>query len=213
MSDIHSIRVMVVDDHHMVRKGLAAYLKSDPDLLLVGEASNGEEALILFEKVKPDVVLMDLLMPKLDGVAVTREILARSPDTRVIALTSFQEKELVQNALQAGAISYLLKNVTGEDLAQAIRNAFDGKSTLAPEATQILIQTTCEEPNPGGDLTPRELEVLKLLADGLTNPEIAKRLSISRTTARAHVSHILGKLRVSNRSEAIAVALRQKLIT
>lgn len=213
MSDTQFVRVLVVDDHHMVRKGLAAYLKSNPDLLLVGEASNGEEALLVFDEVKPDVVLMDLLMPKMDGVAVTREILKRSPDTKVIALTSYQDKELVQNALQAGAISYLLKNVTGEDLAQAIRNAYNGKTTLAPEATQILIQATIEDPLPGEDLTPRELEVLKLLADGLTNPEIANSLSISKTTARAHVSHILGKLRVSNRSEAVALALRQKLVT
>lgn len=213
MSNIRSVRVLVVDDHHMVRKGLAAILKSNPDLHLVGEASNGEEALSVFDEVKPDVVLMDLLMPKLDGVAVTREILKRSPDTRVIALTSYQDKELVQSALQAGATGYLLKNVTGEDLAQAIRNAYDGKTTLAPEATEVLIQATFEDPDPGEDLTPREREVLKLLADGLTNPEIAKSLSISRTTARAHVSHILGKLQVSNRSEAVALALRQKLVT
>lgn len=213
MSNIRSVRVLVVDDHHMVRKGLAAILKSNPDLHLVGEASNGEEALSVFDEVKPDVVLMDLLMPKLDGVAVTREILKRSPDTRVIALTSYQDKELVQSALQAGATGYLLKNVTGEDLAQAIRNAYDGKTTLAPEATEVLIQATFEDPDPGENLTPREREVLKLLADGLTNPEIAKSLSISRTTARAHVSHILGKLQVSNRSEAVALALRQKLVT
>lgn len=213
MSNIRSVRVLVVDDHHMVRKGLAAILKSNPDLHLVGEASNGEEALSVFDEVKPDVVLMDLLMPKLDGVAVTREILKRSPDTRVIALTSYQDKELVQSAFQAGATGYLLKNVTGEDLAQAIRNAYDGKTTLAPEATEVLIQATFEDPDPGEDLTPREREVLKLLADGLTNPEIAKSLSISRTTARAHVSHILGKLQVSNRSEAVALALRQKLVT
>lgn len=213
MSDTQFVRVLVVDDHHMVRKGLAAYLKSNPDLLLVGEASNGEDALLVFDEVKPDVVLMDLLMPKMDGVAVTREILKRNPDTKVIALTSYQDKELVQSALQAGAIGYLLKNVTGEDLAQAIRNAYNDKTTLAPEATQILIQATIEDPLPGEDLTPRELEVLKLLADGLTNPEIANSLSISKTTARAHVSHILGKLRVSNRSEAVALALRQKLVT
>lgn len=213
MSHTQMIRVLVVDDHHMVRKGLATYLKSNSDLLLVGEASNGEEALMVFDEVKPDVVLMDLIMPKLDGVAVTREILKRSPNTKVIALTSYQDKDLVQSALQGGAIGYLLKNVTGEDLAQAIRNAYNGKTTLAPEATRILIQATLEDHNPGEDLTPRELEVLKLLADGLTNPEIANSLSISRTTARAHVSHILGKLRVSNRSEAVALALRQKLVT
>jgi len=210
MSD--PIHVLIVDDHAMVRRGLAAFLKAKPDLLLVGEASNGGEAISLCERLQPDVVLMDLMMPGMGGAEATKVIVNRWPAVRVIALTSFGDKELVREALAAGALSYLLKNVSAEDLAEAIRSASSGRSTLAAEAVQALIQpesvaSACEV-----NLTPREREVLALMVKGLTNPEIAERLVVSRSTAKAHVSNVLSKLGASNRAEAVALAVQNKLV-
>jgi NarL family two-component system response regulator LiaR len=208
---------MIVDDHSMVRRGLATILRVRPDLELVSEAGNGSEALQLCEKMRPDVILMDLVMPEMSGAEATRLIRERYPDIQVIALTSFQEKELVREALQAGAISYLLKNVSAEDLAAAIREAYAGRSTLAPEAIQALIQADSPGHRRDQDaaetfgLTPREEEVLALMVEGLNNPDIAERLVVSRSTAKAHVSNILSKLGVSNRAEAIALALQHNL--
>jgi NarL family two-component system response regulator LiaR len=217
MSPENAIRVMIVDDHSMVRRGLATILKVRPDLELVAEASNGHEALELCHQFQPDVVLMDLVMPEMSGAEATQLILDQCPDIQVIALTSFQEKELVREALQAGAISYLLKNVSAENLAAAIREAHSGRSTLAPEAIQALIQADApapvfdQQPSEDFGLTPREREVLALMVEGLNNPEIAERLVVSRSTAKAHVSNILSKLGVSNRGEAIAVAIQYNL--
>jgi NarL family two-component system response regulator LiaR len=212
MIETSPIKVMLVDDHSMVRRGLIAILKSESDLEVIAEARDGREAFAKCETTPPDVILMDLIMPDLGGVAATRMILERWPDIRILVLTSFQEKNLVQEALQAGATGYLLKNVSGEELADAIRSTYAGKPTLAKEAVNSLIQKDTLEPSLAKDLTRRELEVLSLLVKGLSNPEIAGKLSVSRSTVKSHVSSILSKLGVSNRAEAIALAIEHKII-
>ena len=212
MNEIKQIRVMIVDDHGMVRRGLTAYLAGEPDIEVVAEARDGQAAIRICEVEQPDIVLMDLIMPELGGAAATRVIHNKWPEIQIIALTSFQEKELVQEALQAGAISYLLKNISGEDLAEAIRASYAGRSMLAKEAVEALVRAEQAEDRIGRDLTLREREVLGYLTKGLTNPEIAQELSISRSTVKAHVSSILSKLGVSNRAEAIALAIENKLV-
>jgi NarL family two-component system response regulator LiaR len=213
MNDKSSIRVMLVDDHAVIRSGLSAFLLAYDDLELVAEAPSGERAIQLCQQVQPDVVLMDLVMPGLDGAAATKLIREKCPQIQVIALTSFKEKELVEGALQAGAIGYLLKDVTADDLAAAIRSAAAGKPTLAPEAAQVLIQSTrAPAEKPGFDLTVREREVLGLMTEGLNNNQIAARLVVSVSTAKFHVSSILSKLGVASRTEAVAVALHNKLV-
>ncbi len=206
------ISVMIVDEHPMVRRGILAFLKSKPALKVVGEACNGQEAVELCAQLQPDVILMDLRMPVMDGVAATRLIHKEFPHIRIIALTTFQDKQLVHDALEAGAISYLLKNVSGDELAEAIHSAYAGRPTLAPEAVQALIQPAATEPALAHDLTAREREVLALLVKGLSNNEIAERLCVSHATAKAHVSNILSKLGVSNRAEAVALALEKRLL-
>lgn len=210
MSD--TIRVMIVDDHAVVRGGLGAFLLAFEDLELVGEAGSGEEAVKVCPRVKPDVVLMDLVMPGMDGAAATQAIRKVCPDVQVIALTSFKEEDLVQGALKAGAIGYLLKNITAEELAGAIRAAKAGKPTLAPEAAQALIHTATKPPAPGHDMTEREREVLGLMVEGLNNAEIAERLVVSRSTIKFHVSSVLSKLGVSSRTEAVSIALQHHLV-
>jgi len=213
MNESDPIRVLVVDDHAMLRRGLVTFLLSFDDLKLVGEAKDGAEALHLCEQVRPDVVLMDLVMPEMDGSTATRAIRQRYPQVQVIALTSFREEELVQGALEAGAIGYLLKNVSADELAEAIREAHAGKPTLAPEAAEALIHAATHAPELGQDLTPREREVLALMIEGLRNAEIADRLSVSPSTVKFHVSRILSKLGVSSRTEAVALALQHDLLT
>ena len=206
------IRVLVVDDHEMVRHGLATFLQAFDDLELAGEAADGDEALRQCAALRPDVILMDLKMPGLDGVEAICAIRSRFSGVRVVALTSFREEGLVQRALQAGAISYLLKNVSADELAAAIRAAHAGRSTLAPEATQDLIENAVKPPAPGRDLTPREREVLALMVRGESNAAIAQHLVVSRATAKAHVSNILTKLGVASRTEAVALAVQHHLV-
>jgi NarL family two-component system response regulator LiaR len=205
------IRVMIVDDHAVVRSGLGAFFAVFPDLELVGEAENGDQALARCGRLKPDVVLMDLIMPGVDGVTATRRIKEKYPDVKVIALTSFLEDDLVQGALQAGATGYLMKNVSARELAAAIRSAYAGKMTLSPEATQVLVQGKLQSRD-FAELTEREREVLKLMVDGLSNSEIAERLVVSVSTVKYHISNILSKLGVENRVSAVTTAIQKKLV-
>jgi NarL family two-component system response regulator LiaR len=206
------IRVLLVDDHEMVRQGLAVFLSAFDDFELVGEASNGLEALQMCGELNPEVVLMDLLMPEMGGIEATRQILEQHPQTQILIITSFEEEHLVQEALQSGAIGFLLKNTSIDNLAAAIRNAHAGKPSLSPEATQALITAATRPPEPSFDLTRRELDVLAQLVEGRKNPEIAEVLSISRSTVKTHVSNILGKLGVTSRVEAVRLALEKDLL-
>ena len=211
MTDEPRIKVMVVDDHAVVRSGLSAFLSVVPDLELVGEAENGDEAVRRCGLLYPDVILMDLMMPGTDGVTATRLIRQTYPTVQVIALTSFPEDELVQNALRAGATGYLLKNVSARELAEAIRAAHKGKMTLSPEAAQALAHAAAQQAE-GAELTDREREVLKLMVEGLNNAEIAERLVVSLSTVKYHISNILSKLQVDNRVAAVTLAIQKKLI-
>jgi NarL family two-component system response regulator LiaR len=215
MPSQNSIRVMLVDDHAMVRSGLAAFLLIFDDLDLVAEAANGLEAIRHCEQNRPDVVLMDLVMPEMDGAAATRTIKERFPDVQVLALTSFKDDNLVHEALEAGASGYLLKNISADQLAAAIRDAHAGRPTLAPEATQALIRATRAAARTAPDvepLTDREHEVLALMVQGLSNAAIADELVVSLSTVKFHVSNVLAKLAVESRTEAVSLALQKGLV-
>jgi len=212
MNQQNRIKVLIADDHAVVRSGLAAVLMVNDEFELVGEAGNGEEAVRLCERLRPNVVIMDMMMPVMDGVAATAIIREKYPETCVIALTSFKERELVEGALKAGAISYLLKNVTAEELISTIKGAVAGQSKLSPEATQALIQSIKEPKVVDYQLTEREKEILALMVEGLGNNEISNRLVVSSSTTKFHVSNILSKLGVTSRTEAVALALKQNLV-
>lgn len=211
MTEDSPIRVMIVDDHLMVRDGLKVFLSVYDDLHIVGEASDGQTALEVCQQVHPDVVLMDILMPNMDGPTATRALRAEYPTVQVIALTSFAEKELVQQAIQSGAIAYVLKDVDPDKLADAIRDAHHGKGTIDTSAARVLLGEE-DQPVPNYNLTSRESEILALVVCGKTNGEIAEGLTLSVGTVRFHVSNILSKLGVSNRTEAVSLALQQGLI-
>lgn len=216
MSD--AIRIMVVDDHAMVRKGLATFIKTFDEssagqtLQLVGEAENATQAIELCGEISPDVVLMDMKMPDLDGATATRIIREKFPHIQILVLTNFKESSLIQKALEAGAIGYLLKDISANELARAIRSAHSGRVTLSPQVAQSLVETANLPPAPGLDLTEREHDVLKLMIEGLNNTQIAGKLTVSPSTIKSHVSNILSKLHVSSRTEAVTLALRNDIV-
>jgi len=208
------IRVIIADDHVMVRSGLRLFLLAFEDLKLVGEAANGEDAIRLCSREKADVVLMDMVMPVVDGVRATKEIRDNFPHTQIIGLTSFYESEMIQRMLDAGAISFLLKSISATELARAIRDAANGKATISPEIQDLLRGRQLASPNLSKyDLSAREREVLACIMRGLSNADIAQELVISLSTAKFHVSRILGKLDVSNRAEAVSLAVREGLVS
>jgi NarL family two-component system response regulator LiaR len=206
------IKVMIVDDHKMVREGLLVLLEDFEDLLVVNQASDGEQALAMIEHECPDVVLMDMIMPRMNGIEATRLVREKCPKTQIIALTSFSDEDHVQQSLKAGAIGYLMKDISGDDLAAAIRRAYNGESTLSPEAAQVLIHATTRPPSLGHDLTDREREVLVLMIEGLNNREIGEELVISASTVKNHVSSILSKLGTNSRTQAVALAVEHKIV-
>jgi DNA-binding NarL/FixJ family response regulator len=207
------IRILIADDHSVVRQGLRMFLGLDPDLEVVGEAEDGEQALNLAQRLRPDVVLMDLLMPRMDGVAAIGAIRKGLPDTEVIALTSVLEDDLVVGAVRAGAIGYLLKDTEADELCRAIKAAAAGQVQLAPEAARRLMREVRAPDQPSVPLSERETEVLRLLADGRANKEIARELNIGEQTVKTHVSSILGKLGLQSRTQAALYAQRAGLAT
>lgn len=216
MAQQRPIRVLLVDDHEMVRSGLAVFLEGHEDMQLVGQAADGAEAVRLCGEVQPDVVLMDLVMPGMDGITATRIIREQHPGVHVIALTSFKEAETVQAALKVGASGYVLKNASVSELAAAIRAAHAGHPALSPEAAQVLLDMVrggAPAALPAAELTERERQVLGLMTQGYTNRQIAQKLAISPSTVKTYASSIFSKLGVASRTEAVALALKSDLST
>jgi NarL family two-component system response regulator LiaR len=210
------ITVLLVDDHALVRQGVRTFLATQPDLSVVGEAATGAEAVTLAAQHVPDVVLMDLIMPDMDGVEATRRVKQVSPRSQVVVITSYHEDEHIFPALKAGALSYLLKDLSSDELASAIRKAAVGEAMLHPRVAARVIQELqgrrAEKVNPFTELSERELEVLKLIADGMSNAEIAARLFLSEKTIKGHVSNILSKLHLVDRTQAAVYAWREGIV-
>lgn len=211
MPQAKKVRVIIIDDHDIVRHGLVVALETFEDLDVVGQGADGHEALQLCETVHPDVVLMDLVMPHMDGIEATAAIRERYPDIQVVALTSFKEVEMVHNALQAGAIGYILKNTSIDNLAHTVRSAAQGHATFSAEIAPIVLGPIRSAHRQNYKLTERESEVLRCMIEGMNNPQIAEKLNISQSTVKFHVSVILSKLGVNSRTKAVAVAVEQKL--
>jgi NarL family two-component system response regulator LiaR len=211
-----SITVMLVDDHRVVRQGVRAFLETQPDMIVVAEAESGEKAVLLASEHAPDVVLMDLIMPGMDGVEATRQLKNVSPRTQIVVLTSYHEDEHIFPAIRAGALSYILKDLGPEDLADAVRKAAVGEATLHPRVAARVVRELHGTPrdaiNPFTELSERELEVLRLVADGLSNATIAEKLVISEKTVKSHVSNILSKLHLADRTQAAVYAWRQGIV-
>ncbi|MFN8498851.1 MAG: response regulator transcription factor [Anaerolineae bacterium] len=207
-----AIRVLVVDDHPTMRIGLVVFLSAEPGMECVGEAENGEQALAMCRKVQPDVALVDIVMPGMDGPTVIERITQEMPAVRVIALTSYNDTALARRAIRSGAQGYLLKTVSTEELAAAVRTVHDGRQVFTPDVTQALAMSDASDLPPGGGLSDREVEILRLAAAGRTDIEIARSLNISKSTARFHLTNIYGKLGAANRTEAVRIAIEHNML-
>jgi NarL family two-component system response regulator LiaR len=211
-----AIRVFVTDDHSIIRKGIRATMELIPDIVIVGEASNGQEAVSIISSIMPDVVLMDLVMPVMDGIEAIRQIKAKHPDISILVLTTFAGEDKIFPAIKAGALGYHLKDSEPDELVKAIRQVFSGESSLHPIiARKVLQELTrpAEQPPTPNPLTQREVEVLRLVAQGMQNPEIAEKFVLSEATVRTHVSNIMNKLHLASRTQAALYALREGLVS
>jgi NarL family two-component system response regulator LiaR len=213
MNKNKTIEVIIVDDHPIVRHGIKTVLMTFDDISVLGEAGNGTEVVALCENTEPDVVLMDIVMPGMNGVEATHALIQRFPQIKIIILTSFPDQDMVKETIEAGAVGFLLKDSPKEIVGDAIRSAYAGSTILAPEATDALIQAQTRPPELGHDLSARELEVLSLVVEGLSNDEIAERIVVSPSTARKHVSACISKLGATNRAQAAALAVRNEIVT